>query len=145
MNQNFILKLLSYLFIPGLVFLFVCLFLPIEKICDYEKENGEMAYIHLKGFSSSDYLFCSLFTVIAVLIALFGRGKEAKIGLIVTTIICLIAFAFLRFISSAGFGRPCGSSADDYYISMLMTQFLLFVLSFIYLNLKNEKNKADTF
>jgi hypothetical protein len=138
-------KLLPYLFIPGIVILFICFFLPIEKICDFEKENGEMAYIHIKGFSSSDYLFGSLFTVIAVLIALFGNGKEAKTGLIITTIIFLFAFAFLRFISSAGFGRPCGSSADEYYNLMLMTQFLLFVLSFIYLNLKIENNKADTF
>lgn len=128
--------------ILGVIIVLYSLTTNITESCNTFDENDEMTYFYTKGIDSIHNQICFVVSLIAILISLF---LNKILGLILNSILILLGSVLLLFIieiSTAGWGRPCGTSITSNFNIMILGYILINTFSYINLILKQKKKKT---
>lgn len=122
----------------GIFAISICSFLPIIQACNDVDTNGDVTYLYIKGFESFEYYTCLIFPAIIFFLSLLPFEKSYIFMTVTLIILMVLTLIVYRFLSIAGWGRPCGSTPYYFYILMIFGSSLIIISSFISMNRKKN-------
>lgn len=126
----------NIILIIGIVSFSICLFLPIIQACNDVDSNGDVTYLYITGFESFEFYTCLIFSTIILFISLLPFERSYIFMSSILVVFMFLTLTICRFLSLAGWGRPCGSSPYYFYILMIVGSTLIIISSFISMNRK---------
>lgn len=126
----------NIILIIGIVSFSICLFLPIIQACNDVDSNGDVTYLYITGFESFEFYTCLIFSTIIFFISLLPFERSYIFMSSILVVLMFFTLTICRFLSLAGWGRPCGSSPYYFYILMIIGSTLIIISSFISMNRK---------
>ncbi|MFN6074913.1 MAG: hypothetical protein ACK46Y_05045 [Fluviicola sp.] len=126
----------NIILIIGIISFSICSFLPVIKACYDVDIKGDVTYLYVYGFENFDYYSCLVFTTIILFISLLRFERSYIYISLILVVLMFLTLIVYRFLSLAGWGRPCGSLPYYFYFLMIFGSTLVIISSFITLNRK---------
>lgn len=112
--------------ITGFLNIVISFFIEFQTTCDYVAGIDSPSKISVSGFHSPMWYLFLIGSTIIFSVGYFSEHKANRIAIYIFSILFSIYTAFVTWLSSGAWGKPCGlSSGTGYYLTLFGSLFVL--------------------